>query len=524
MNKSFKALVSLVLVSFLIITPAMAADLPVLTWERGKEQNVVLGGSVVPQNWKLRLTDNKGTNLSFKRSAPNANGFVVYSTFVPIDFPAGTYFVEVVENNGEVNSIVSGINVIEMQSYSIVQIPTDLMFVILYLVFIFTLLSLSRARKYRVLSFLSPEPPAESDLEKIAKSNMFSVLQNIEKFRTKTFGNGSVSLFSFILRQNDATVRKLSGQIAIASPLVSLVAGLIIGSIVDLKFGFLPYLGFIVFLVIGCIDYFSALVAGFSFISAQIALGQVDSFRKLLLIVFSVSGVLFANFVSELFFSISNQDLDSLNLHLPKIVYVNFLKLIASVLGGGFYFFTILICFSLSEAKIDRYQNVLFQSLITSIFCYVKFAVSAIVDKNYSLKNSTGLVASYKIESITGLNTLLTFSFLMGSLVYIWSQDFQTSIISALFISAPLVFITFNVLPNKLASTTKARKIPRNATIEPIVLVLMTYGLYQLIALQPIVVIQKSDILLMVGFSLVTVHALFGSLGSYSQIQDEEVI
>jgi hypothetical protein len=34
---------------------ASAADIPVLTWEKGKEHNIVLGGNGIVKDWKIQL-------------------------------------------------------------------------------------------------------------------------------------------------------------------------------------------------------------------------------------------------------------------------------------------------------------------------------------------------------------------------------------------------------------------------------------------------------------------------------------
>jgi hypothetical protein len=51
-----KLLAAFLLGFYLVVSipTAKAADLPVLTWERGKEHNIVLGGSNV-QSWQMVL-------------------------------------------------------------------------------------------------------------------------------------------------------------------------------------------------------------------------------------------------------------------------------------------------------------------------------------------------------------------------------------------------------------------------------------------------------------------------------------
>ena len=66
LNKFFASL----LIAFITISiaPAHAEDIPVLTWEKGKEHNIVLGGNSQVKNWKIQLTSTTGETLDFKQS------------------------------------------------------------------------------------------------------------------------------------------------------------------------------------------------------------------------------------------------------------------------------------------------------------------------------------------------------------------------------------------------------------------------------------------------------------------------
>ena len=47
---------------------ASAADIPVLTWEKGKEHNIVLGGNGIVKDWKIQLKAEGATPLDLTRS------------------------------------------------------------------------------------------------------------------------------------------------------------------------------------------------------------------------------------------------------------------------------------------------------------------------------------------------------------------------------------------------------------------------------------------------------------------------
>ena len=75
----------------LIFTPtaAQAFDIPLLTWERGREQQVVLGGGAYTQSWTVTLEGNGAETLKFSSSQKNDAGYVVYSLNIPADYPLG---------------------------------------------------------------------------------------------------------------------------------------------------------------------------------------------------------------------------------------------------------------------------------------------------------------------------------------------------------------------------------------------------------------------------------------------------
>ena len=94
MRSSKNVSVILLVIGFLLIpVSASALDIPLLTWERGKEQNLVLGGNV-ENEWKIELVNEANEKvLDFKESEISANGFRVYSVSIPNDFPVGAYAV-----------------------------------------------------------------------------------------------------------------------------------------------------------------------------------------------------------------------------------------------------------------------------------------------------------------------------------------------------------------------------------------------------------------------------------------------
>ena len=107
------------------ISPAAkAADIPFLTWEHGKEQNIVLGGYVNQNSWNIKLIDKQNNELPFRKSITDKNGYVVYTINLPPNLPIGTYRVEAVNGSAQ-PTVVAGIQVVEQNYYEIIKVPVQ---------------------------------------------------------------------------------------------------------------------------------------------------------------------------------------------------------------------------------------------------------------------------------------------------------------------------------------------------------------------------------------------------------------
>jgi hypothetical protein len=86
LSKMSKRLLSLLLVSlYLLLTSpsANALEIPLLTWERGKVQNIVVGDASQQKNWTIKLLSEKNVEITFTNSRENSRGFIVYSGQLP---------------------------------------------------------------------------------------------------------------------------------------------------------------------------------------------------------------------------------------------------------------------------------------------------------------------------------------------------------------------------------------------------------------------------------------------------------
>ena len=86
-----KLILAALLATFSIQSAAASEGIVVLTWERGVEQSITVGGATDGSLWNLELRSLNGKSLSFTRSSKNADGFYLYTLVIPEDFPKGRY-------------------------------------------------------------------------------------------------------------------------------------------------------------------------------------------------------------------------------------------------------------------------------------------------------------------------------------------------------------------------------------------------------------------------------------------------
>jgi len=82
--KSKKFSFAILIAIFAAVMPsASAVDIPLLTWERGKQQNIILGGPSTGNGWKIFFVAEGQADRELSASLPNSAGFIVYSIDIP---------------------------------------------------------------------------------------------------------------------------------------------------------------------------------------------------------------------------------------------------------------------------------------------------------------------------------------------------------------------------------------------------------------------------------------------------------
>lgn len=121
---------AILLVLLLAPAKAKALEIPVLTWENGKSQSVVLGGETAGLSWDLYLQGKGVEPLTFSRSRASDADFYVFTVALSRDLSPGAYNIVSQDTRGE-STVLAGVQVVDRFSYDILEVPIDLHFVLL---------------------------------------------------------------------------------------------------------------------------------------------------------------------------------------------------------------------------------------------------------------------------------------------------------------------------------------------------------------------------------------------------------
>ena len=124
---------------FLSIPSASAIDIPTLTWERGKVQNIVVGNAAEQPNWKIKLLSERVSDVTFSPSRVNSRGFIVYSVELQPSLPLGRYSVVVFGDGSTGGTEIAFVQVVELESFSILDSKRDVGILGILLTFVMVL-------------------------------------------------------------------------------------------------------------------------------------------------------------------------------------------------------------------------------------------------------------------------------------------------------------------------------------------------------------------------------------------------
>lgn len=505
---------ALALFTFGIGAPtASAADIPLLTWERGKEQNTVMGNTDIPSTWTIKLVGDGYQPLTFRVSTKAADGTIVYSVQLPNEMPVGIYSVQVFDTQGQLSTIVAGVDVINLQTFEVVSIPSPLKFLLLSIVFLIASITTLRSKKYANLSYVHHRSLIEEG--KLLHDDRFPpVLYKFYTLRAKSFDSLKSTLFRFLISRDSEFLHRISPLAWTLLPGVAFVLGAIASLITGEDMPNVPVAVLFLLAVIGLIDALSGFYVAAGFITVQIVLGQVTNLNQLLAVVsISLSWILIG-VIADLFYLTSMKDFNSKANSENRIISL----FLASGVAGGLFVFTQTLTNSFSTTLREDSGVINLLGVAVGLVFMVRTSYREKIDSKELERLKTVNYVTTRIFS--GLFALIMWA-IFALAAYAWSESLSTALISASVFSIPLFALGVRFAQPEIKSLDKWR---RNIYLEALVVIAITYALFEFVARLAYPIVQRSQIYIIIAFIPAILHSLLSSLYDISEAKRKEAV
>jgi hypothetical protein len=488
--------------------PANALDIPLLTWEQGKSQSVVLGGPTASEKWQVSLVAASGVSTNFRASNLNKGGFRVYTIDLSDSQAKGRYTIET-QGPGSPANVVSEVLIVSAENYEVPRAPFDLLFILLFLgIFISIAVSIRRNRTV-VASF----PNRIADIEGLVLGESFFKAERLKanslEIKRVWFVSGLPDSFLKTLLVADSNLAyNLPARAFVALPAVSLLFGslLFVSHESSQPFSKISIVLLALLLITSIFDLLSGIFGAITFLALHIALSGSLDIRNCLAAVVLIGVFLFPaifNLAGNLTSSVLNQT--------TRASYMLF-----TLLGVFYIPCAYLIIKSLS-------LNVVLNA--TGVIYLVAAALLSISVKNRLLRkflitNPDSLEtrrAETVIPRLFSNGTILGLFIFLSVLFINWTENFSISLAAALAWSVPLLISSIKLEGAFLRFFTP---ITRVIWLEITLVVVLISGLFQLTRNLPFLVQDVSALLLLILAVPSSLHALFVLLVSS---EDERV-
>lgn len=316
-KKSRALLLLILLLQVAGLSAALGADTPTLTWERGQQQTITLGGDTTSKLWKLTLIDSQGKSVPLIRSSANSAGFYIYTIDLADDFKVGNYSIAA-QGPDLVVSVVAHISVIPQTHYNPLQDPRGVGSLAVVAFTVLTLFSgTSRTEKVEDdahgsdgLDESNHEPRNEGSIggvdtkfdESMGENGpdrisypSIALVQNLDHkryFLLRHAAKSSRVLTGIIA--NGAYLQALLGPLSLLLPIVGFVVGISMGLKSNFSASLVPtsLTLFIAVIALGILDAMTGLIAVTAFYLCALVQGRVNSLLDLR----TMLGVIFISF------------------------------------------------------------------------------------------------------------------------------------------------------------------------------------------------------------------------------------
>lgn len=482
---------------------ASAADIPVLTWEKGKEHNIVLGGNGIVKDWKIQLKAQGRAPLDFTKSRVDARGFVVFSVNIPDSYKSGIYSVET-NSTQEAGKVVAGVRIVEISDYNLIQIPTKLFVILFTLIILISTLSILRMQKYEKIEYLRA---------KLAQAPTGPV-GFFYRFRNSSIEEIHRSIFKFQLIREGELLHKFSPAAWAVVPWVALAIGALVSANERLIQGvqLTPVLFYAGIAVVGLLDPFSGFMAGVGFAVVHCVTGNVSSVRGVMSLVAISVGWFAPGLISSLYSDALNKD--SYSLFLKRFVP----DLLAGAIGGLLFYSAQLLTNSFADHQGPISGSGYLIPAIFSVLVFARIQGEKWLNKDLHQTGQNYQIRVLVLPRVISPRTIIFAAMYFAAAIYVWTESwtFALQIAAILAIPMALLMVRFEhpVVPF-------LKKLERHIFVEVTALVAIAYSAFHYIQSLPLEVTQKGR--MFVGYTavLLLIHGLYSSIYDSSQREKE---
>jgi hypothetical protein len=504
-----KALIFAALSLFFVLTPAAsyAVEIPVLTWEKGRVQEIILGDTSNTTNWKLELVSENTTPVQFFGSSQNESGFYVYSAVIPNELPEGAYRLET-SGDGIETSIVAGVNLIAAETYDITKQSQDLSFVVGLFTFITVTLSILRSRKYSSMYANAEEESFVSDSANL--NPLEKVIRRALNLRRDLTQGVAPSLLRFLLGQESRLLFGVSKTAYYALPLLATVLGFFAAINAQASDGLenSNLIFFFLITLLGLIDSFSGIFGLLTFWAIQFFFGDVANLNQFLILIAAAIAWVGPSLAARVYLESIKKDFSK-----PSTALAKFAASLGSAIAATLIFFGgYKLLVSLMGEISSQWQMQPTYLALVLVFALAK----ALFIFRFENESETNTLRAFEVVRVTSPLTATSTLLVILGFTYLWTEDALTAFIAAALFSAPYFFLFIRFEP---LWVTFFGKIKRNIVLESSLAVSASFIIYGQIASLPLLSDQRAETFLIAAAIPGLLHAIYSSICDSAQRQ-----
>lgn len=495
----------------LSIPSASALDIPTLTWERGKVQNIVVGNAAEQPNWKIQLLSERVSDVTFSPSRVNSRGFIVYSVEIQPSLPLGKYSVVVFGDGSSGGTEIAFVQVVELKTFSILDSKYEVGILGILLTFVLVLLSTMKAKKYRFVRFFREDKLNEDGSLLYARS-IPRFAYKYYLYRINSLHALKPSLMRFLMEFDDTFLHKLSPLAWVLLPTVGLIAGIHGGLVTGQETLKFPLLSLAFLTVISMIDAYCAVFVISGFVIAQITLGEVMNFRTVIEIATLGLAWVGASLIATHMQLIVQQEMGQRSSRGGTARIKNVLMMLfSSFVAAAFFVLFFLLAQSFSNDSVIARRNLLIVALLAGLIPAVKYYLHESQDikifrspRMESLKDVHHNVQQIISPFWTTLIILISF---FGA--FVWTENWTIALIFGLL---NVIYFGLLLLQFPTHSFRFILKWERSILIEPALMSFLSYGIYKFLETLPLQSSDRSIVFICCVYILAIIHNFLSQL------------